>query len=314
MVRRTEGRSRLVAAVPAGGSAGPLLSVLGSLRLPGEPAVHRGSDHRIRSVPPPGEWRDRVAEAVASIRAGAMSKVVLARAVDLDTGAPIDPFELAARLRSRYPASRVFGWSTGSRAFVGATPELLMATNGRRFTTRPLAGSAPRGHDADEDRRFSDRLLASPKDRAEHALVVDDILARLRNLVDGIDVPPVPVVERFATVQHLSTPITGTSDAGILELVSAIHPTPAVGGSPTVDALAFIDKIEGFDRGWYAGGIGWADPTGNGEIALALRSALIANGSARLFAGNGIVAESSAQAELEETRLKLRPMLDLLTG
>ncbi len=313
-VRRSEGRSRLMAAIPAGGSAHSLLSVLGAMRAPGEPSPHRGSDHRVRSVPPPGEWQDRVAEAVAAIRAGVLSKVVLARAVDLDTGSPIDPFDLVARLRSRYPSSRVFGWSTGSRAFVGATPELLLIKEGRRFSTRPLAGSAPRGHDPDEDRRLADRLLASSKDRSEHALVVEDIAARLQPLADSIDIPPLPVVERFATVSHLSTPITGTSAARLFDLVAAIHPTPAVGGSPTADALAFIDKIEGFDRGWYAGGIGWADPAGNGEVGLALRSALITNGSARLYAGNGIVADSSAQEELEETRLKLRPMLDLLTG
>jgi isochorismate synthase len=311
-VRRVEGRSRLIAALPAGGSPGVLLSLLGTLRRPEEPAVHHGADHRVRPVPTPDEWRDRVAETVAAIRSGLLDKVVLARALDLETGTPIEPFELVARLRSRYPESRIFGWAAGAAAFVGATPELLVARTGRRFHTTPLAGSVRRGADVDEDRRLADRLLASDKDRSEHAMVVDEIVARLQPISDTLDVPPGPVVERFATVQHLATRITGTGPAGLLGLVDALHPTPAVAGTPTADALAFIDKVEAVDRGWYAGGIGWADRNGDGEISLALRSALLQGGTARLFAGNGIVAGSSAEAELEETRLKLRPLLDLL--
>jgi isochorismate synthase len=313
-VRRAEGRSRLIVAVPAGGSAGTVLSLLGALRAPGEPTSHRGTDHHLRSIPPPETWRDLVAESVGAIRSGVLGKLVLSRAVDLVTGVPIEPFELVARLRSRYPASRVFGWSTGSRAFVGASPELLVSRESSRLSTTPLAGSAPRGSTADEDRRLGDRLLASPKERAEHTLVVDDIVGRLRPLATGLDVPPGPEVHRFATVQHLATRITGTTSASLLELVDALHPTPAVGGFPSTEALAFIDKVEGIDRGWYAGGIGWADGAGNGEISLALRCALLHEDTARLFAGNGIVAASSAAAELEETRLKLRPMLDLLAG
>jgi isochorismate synthase len=254
-----------------------------------------------------------VSETVAAIRSGLLDKAVLARALDLETGAPIEPFELVARLRSRYPESRVFGWAAGASAFVGATPELLVARAGRRFHTTPLAGSVRRGGDVDEDRRLADRLLASDKDRSEHAMVVDEIVARLQPLAETLDVPPGPMVERFATVQHLATRITGTGPAGLLGLVDALHPTPAVAGTPTADALAFIDKVEALDRGWYAGGIGWADSGGDGEISLALRSALLRGGTARLYAGNGIVAGSMEDAELEETRLKLRPLLDLLT-
>jgi isochorismate synthase len=313
-VRRAEGRSRLIAAVPAGGSAGTLLSVLGTLRHPGEPAEHRGSEHRIRPLPDPEEWQDRVAEAVDVIRAGALDKVVLARVVDVDTGTPIDAYDLVARLRRRYPASRVFGWSTGSRSFVGASPELLIQRTGRRFATTPLAGSTRRGRDPDEDRELGDRLLSSEKDRVEHGLVVGHIVERLRAAAEGIDVPPAPVVRRFATVQHLATAITGSTDAELLGLAEVLHPTPAVAGLPAAEALAYIDKVESFDRGWYAGGIGWTDPSGSGELAVALRCALLDGDRARLFAGNGIVAGSSAMAELTETRLKLRAMLDLITG
>jgi isochorismate synthase len=312
-VRRLEGRSRLIVAVPPGGSAGSLLSALSSLRPPGGARTHRGTGHRVRSIPSPEEWRDRVAEAIAAIRDGSVQKLVLARSVELATGAPIEPFEVVSMLRSRYPASRVLGWSTGARSFVGASPELLVSRRGRRFTTVPLAGSVRRGATPDEDRLLSDRLLSSEKDRAEHALVVEHVAERLRPLAATLDVPPGPAVQRYATVQHLATPIHGSGDATVWELIDALHPTPAVGGSPGSDALAFIEKVEGFDRGWYAGGIGWADPSGDGEVALSLRCALVEGDRARLYAGNGIVAGSSAAAELEETRLKLRPMLDLLT-
>ncbi len=189
-----------------------------------------------------------------------------------------------------------------------------MAREAERFQLRPLAGSAPRGATADEDRRLGDGLLASEKDRLEHAIVVDDAVARLEPLSTGISRPAHPIVDRLPTVQHLATPITGTTSARILELVGAVHPTAAVGGSPRAEALGFIDKQEGIDRGWYAGGIGWIDPDGDGDLAVALRCALVRGGHATVYAGNGIVAGSDPDRELAETRLKLRPMLELLTG
>ena len=156
-------------------------------------------------------------------------------------------------------------------------------------------------------------MLASDKDRSEHSLVVDDIAVRLRPFAETLDVPVEPLLERFATVQHLATPITGTGDVRMLRLIEALHPTPAVGGTPRSEAMAFIAKIEGIDRGWYSGGIGWADPRGDGEVSVALRCALTRGDEAVLFAGNGIVAGSDPVAEVEETRLKFRPLLDLLT-
>jgi isochorismate synthase len=314
MVTRIAGRSRLTVAVAPGGTSAAVRTVLGALRPPGPAKPHPGEDHRVRSIPPPEEWREGLSEAVAMLRAGAAAKVVLARSLQLETGRPIEPFELAARLRDRYPASRTFAFQIGHSAFLGATPEMLASRRGRRFQSVPLAGSAPRGADPEADRRQGDRLLGSRKDRAEHQFVVDEVVARLRPLAETLDVPPEPLVARFATVQHLATTVTGTGTARLLSLVSALHPTPAVAGAPTTDALAIIDKLERVDRGWYAGGVGWGSPGGDGEVAVALRCALVQDGTARLYAGGGIVAESVPQAELEETRLKFRPMLDLLTG
>lgn len=158
--------------------------------------------------------------------------------------------------------------------------------------------------------------MRSPKDRIEHRLVVDDVVGRLEPFVDHLEVPTNPSLKRMATVQHLSTPVHGTLSAPkpVLELVDALHPTPAVGGTPRGQATSFIEKMEGFDRGWYAGGIGWVDGAGDGEFAIALRCGLIEGTQAHIFAGAGIVADSDPEAELLETRLKLRPLLELLAA
>jgi isochorismate synthase EntC len=159
-------------------------------------------------------------------------------------------------------------------------------------------------------------LLASAKDRGEHALVVDDIAARLRPLTDALVVPEAPSLRRITTVQHLSTEITGRMANGtsLFDLVAGLHPTPAVGGTPRAEAMAFIDKVEGMDRGWYSGGVGWVGPEGDGDVAIALRCGLLSGHTGRLYAGNGIVSESEAEAELVETRWKFRPLFNLLTA
>lgn len=313
-VVRRGGRSRLIVAVPAGGNPTMTLAALGSLRTPAAVPELRAPELVVEAVPPVDDWRDEVAEAVAAIRGGAMDKVVLARSLRVRTGGALDGASLAAGLRDRYRGCRVFLWQRGEASFVGASPELLVNREGTRFETRPLAGSARRGDDPVEDRRIGDQLLSSEKDLEEHRLVVEDVVERLRPVVASIDRPGHPVLERFSTVQHLATPIAGATDARLLELAQAVHPTPAVAGSPRAEALAFIDKVEAVDRGWYSGLVGWADRTGDGELALSLRCALVRDGSATLFAGNGIVAASDPQTEVQETRLKLRPMLDLLAG
>jgi isochorismate synthase len=195
-------------------------------------------------------------------------------------------------------------------------PELLVRSTGGAVTSNPLAGTAPRGEGEAEDRSLAEALMRSEKDRIEHRYVVDDVADRLAPHSDDLVVPTEPSLKRMATVQHLSTRITGTTRTGVhvLELVDALHPTPAVGGTPRDPALAFIEKVEPFDRGWYTGGVGWIDGAGDGEFAIGLRCGLLEGTNAHVFAGAGIVADSNPDAELLETRLKFRPMLELLAA
>jgi len=313
-VRRSSGRSRLRVALPPGVGRRLLLGGLGALNRPEPAAEMRGHDHSVESRPPAEQWQQQVAETVGAIQAGGPSKVVLARSVHVVLDQPVDGFDLAALLRDRFPGSRVYGWQSGASTFVGASPELLVARAGRWFQTRPLAGSAARGADAQEDRRLGDGLLASVKDRAEHRFVVDDVVDRLRPFAETLDRPPAPVVGKYTGVQHLATPIVGTTSARLLDLTAALHPTAAVAGVPRNQALAHIEKAEDIDRGWYAGGVGWANADGDGEIAAALRCALVQEERVIFYAGNGIVADSDPHDEVEETRLKLRPLVDLLTA
>ena len=312
-VARVGGRSSLTVAVRPGSDGRLLLGLLSALRTPGSVVEEHEVDHTVESRPMPDDWRDLVAEAVASIGAGVLEKVVLARTVLVHTPHPLRSFDLVAQLRGRYPGCRIFGWQQGDSTFVGASPEVLITRDGERLQLSPLAGSGPRGVDADDDRRLGDALLSSVKDRLEHSIVVEDAVRRLQPVATGITHPSDPVLHRFATVQHLATPITGITDRRVLELAAVLHPTAAVGGSPQTEALAFIAKQEGIDRGWYSGGIGWIEPDGDGELAVALRCALVRGDRATIYAGNGIVEGSDPGEELVETRLKLRPMLDLLT-
>ncbi len=312
-VVRVGGRSSLTVAIRPGSDGRLLLGLLSALRAPGIVVEEHEVDHKVESRPMPDDWRDLVAEAVASIGAGLFEKVVLARTVLVHTPYPLRSFDLVSQLRARYPGCRIFGWQQGDSTFMGASPEVLVTRDGERFQLSPLAGSGPRGDDADDDRRLGDALLSSVKDRLEHSIVVEDAVRRLEPVGKGITHPSDPVLHRFATVQHLATPITGTTDRRILELAAVLHPTAAVGGSPQAEALAFIAKQEGIDRGWYSGGIGWIEPDGDGELAIALRCAIVRGDRAIIYAGNGIVEGSLPDEELIETRLKLRPMLDLLT-
>jgi isochorismate synthase len=243
-----------------------------------------------------------------------LRKVVLSRSVIVRADVAAVPIDLTARLRSSYPGCFTFGWQEGDAAFIGASPELLVERTGHLMRSQPLAGSAPRGEGEDEDRAIGEALMASGKDRFEHRVVVDDIVARLQPVAHRVTAPSVPSLLKMANVQHLASEITAEpdEDRSVVELAGAIHPTPAVAGLPLDEALAFIQKAESIDRGWFAGGIGWADGRGDGQIAVALRCALIRGATAHLFAGAGIVAGSQPEREIEETRLKFRPLLNLL--
>lgn len=257
------------------------------------------------------EWAGAVAAITAAIAARRIEKAVLAREVVVRAREQIDETAVLARLRDGYPGCTVFSFRRGPACFVGATPEQLVRVEGRSVHATCVAGSARRGADAADDEAAGRALLADGKERREHQLVVDMIAASLAPLCDRLDVPAEPVLMRMPNVQHLYTPVQGTltGDVGVLELVERLHPTPAVGGMPREEALALIHRHETFDRGWYAGPVGWVGASGDGEFAVALRSGLVTGREARLFAGCGIVAGSDPQREYEESILKLRPML-----
>jgi salicylate biosynthesis isochorismate synthase len=309
-VTRDRSGSRLRLAIPAGASPETVLTAAATLRSPGPPTAPAVSGDP-RAVPSVAMWVRGVEETTAAIRGGRLSKVVLARTLEVTLDRAADPFDLVALLGSRCPHCHRYGWQAGPAAFVGATPELLVSRAGEWFEARPLAGSARRGADPDEDRRLGEGLLASAKDRAEHAFAADEVTAALRPLALTLERPPGPRLERLPGVQHLATPIRGTTEARLLQLVAALHPTPAVGGVPRGPALAHLARLEGFDRGWFAGGVGWADGAGNGEVAVALRCARMRGGEATLYAGAGIVAGSDAAAEAAETDLKMGLVLGL---
>ncbi|MEX1207579.1 MAG: isochorismate synthase [Acidimicrobiia bacterium] len=311
-VVRRAGKSRLWIALPPGAEGHLLLTLAATLKAPPPIPEESATENTVEARPTPTDWLGLVDEALAAIKAGSMQKVVLARSVAVTAAVALAAFDLVSELRDRYPECHVFGWQEGEAVFIGASPELLVARDGQNFHLAPLAGSAARGSDAEDDRRLGDDLLGSAKNREEHELVVADAMQRLRPITTTLERSPTPVLHRFATVQHLATSIRGTTDSRLLELADALHPTPAVAGTPRADALAFIEKMEGIDRGWYSGGIGWADASGTGELALGLRSALIRGPHAIAYAGNGIVAGSDPATELEETRLKLRPMVEAL--
>jgi isochorismate synthase len=314
VVRRGR-ESRLVVAVPPGRAAHDVLELLLGLMAAPPLRGFEAADHIVESRPSPAAWRESVSDAMSAIRAGSLEKVGLARSISVRTDIPARPFDLVSELRNGYPYSFAFGWQEGDSVFVGASPELLVATQGLELRANPLAGSAARGTDDQEDIRLGHALAASRKDGREHRFVVEDMRARLEPLTDELTVPD-PVLRKFPTVQHLSTEITGrlSRPQSVIELADVLHPTPAVGGTPRDESLLFLDKIEEIDRGWYAGGIGWRDGSGDGEIAIALRCGLLRGSTAYLYAGAGIVADSDPVAELFETRLKFRPMLDLLSA
>lgn len=314
-ISKGAGQTRLVLAVPPGAAAAPLLDTLRGLDVPGEPPPPDPGVHTVESVPSTVQWQSEVAEAVGAINEGSFEKVVLARSVLVHSERGADPYGLVHHLGVANPSSFIFAIVVGASAFVGASPELLLAQSGRGINVNPLAGSARRGK-GDDDTTVGQQLLESEKNREEHAIVVDDLVTRLAGLTTGLDYPDQPSLRRMATVQHLSTEITGVLAEGVstFDVLASIHPTPAVGGTPREEALAFIDKAEGMDRGWYSGGVGWVDPTGSAQVALALRCALVNGTTARLYAGNGIVAESDPAAELVETRLKFQPLVNLLAA
>jgi isochorismate synthase len=274
---------------------------------------------QLRPDPEPDEYAAAVARAVERIRSGELRKVVLARTMLVNADRTLDPKQLLWRLRAVDADCYAFAAPqsnavTGS-VLVGATPELLLRRRGRLVEATPLAGSSQRFGDAERDRASADRLFRSGKDREEHEVVVQDVRRILDAFCDDLAHPHEPELLGTANVWHLATPFRGRlHDPSVtaLELVAALHPTPAVCGSPRETAREALEDLEPIERGGYAGPVGWMDANGDGEWAIALRCAEITGSMARLFAGAGIVADSEPDAELDETERKFRALLDAL--
>jgi isochorismate synthase len=270
---------------------------------------------QITEVPTPAAYVDAVDTAVDLLRESDLRKVVLARTVRVDAGRTLDPRSLVHRLRAVDPDAYTFAAPTNDGVIVGASPELLVSRRGRDVRSNPLAGSAPRSGDPEEDRANGEALAASSKEREEHEIVVDAVAETLGALCERLTWDPEPVLRETPNVWHLSTRFHGVlrdPAPTALDLVLALHPTPAVAGMPRGAALATIDRLEPFDRDRYAGPVGWIDANGDGEWAIALRCAELVGDRATLFAGAGIVAGSDPEAELDETERKFQAFLDAL--
>lgn len=283
----------------------------------GEGARRPGS-YLVQPVPQPQDYAEAVGEAVRQIKAGKLSKVVLARTLALAGEEPVDVQGLLGRLARHNAHGYTFAVRLpGSRpgTLLGASPELLISRRGLQVRSNPLAGSAARAADAAEDARRGQALLASTKDLHEHQIVADAVAAGLRPHCRTLAVPAGPSLIHTATMWHLSSDIRGElADAGIgtLRLAAGLHPTPAVCGHPSAAAFDLIGRLDAFDRGFYTGLVGWCDADGNGEWVVTLRCAEVQDNRMRLFAGAGIVADSDPQGEVAETEAKFKTMLNAL--
>jgi salicylate biosynthesis isochorismate synthase/menaquinone-specific isochorismate synthase len=275
---------------------------------------HPTSHAEIRSARPPGDFEAAVSAATARIEAGEMSKVVLAREVVVSAGAAHDPAALFGAMREQFPACFCFCVGTPEAAFIGASPELLVRRSGASVSTVALAGSTRRSSDPAVDDHLGEQLLRSDKDRREQRIVSERIVRALRPHAVWVEAAAEPKIVKVANIQHLATPVIAqlAEPHSAIELAGMLHPTPAVGGEPWPKAAGAIAELEGMDRGWYAGPVGWMDATEDGEFCVALRSALLRDREAHLFAGVGVVAGSDPAAELAETEVKLQALLPLL--
>lgn len=281
------------------------------LRLPVPAPLAPPRQITVASAMEPDDWCALVERATKVLTEGAMVKVVLAREVAVSGDRPFDRVAVLDRLRTTFPGCHVL--SIGR--LVCASPELLVSRAGDTVRSHPMAGTAPRGGDPTTDQRLAASLLASTKDRAEHQITIDMVHDTLLPWCSYLDYEAEPSVVPVANLQHLATLVEGRLShptPSVLELVAALHPTPAVSGWPRDAAIDWIGAHEGFDRGLYAGTAGWADGRGNGAWAVSLRMAELAGATARVVAGNGIVSDSDPLTELAETRVKLQALLGAL--
>lgn len=270
----------------------------------------RAQEFNVRPLTPVDRYLAAVTAARDAVRSGALTKAVIAREVEVTSPEPIDVHAVLLRLKAMFGRSYRYSYD----GFIGASPELLVEVQGNEVRSHPLAGTTPRTGDPDTDRRAADELLASEKNQIEHRVVIDMIHDTLLPWCSYLDWEPEPSIVTVANVQHLGTAMEGhLSDPrpNVLELVTALSPTPALGGFPRAEALELIARTEGFTRGRYGGAVGWVNAAGDGTWAVAIRCAELSadRRTARLVAGGGIVADSEPLAELAETQAKLQAML-----
>jgi isochorismate synthase len=270
---------------------------------------------RVSSAAPPEHFESAIERAVERIARGELRKVVLAREVRVHSPVEISPGAVFDGLRVGFPSCYCYLVGSPELAFVGASPELLVRRDGQRVQTVALAGTRRRSADPAVDSHLGEQLLQSPKDREEQAIVTRRIKSALGPVSVWVTAADEPVLVKVLNVQHLGTPIRAqlAEPLPVVEVVSRLHPTPAVGGEPAAAALPLIPALEGLDRGWYAGPVGWSDMYEDGEFCVALRCALLRGRVAHLYAGEGIVRDSVPSEELAANEAKLQALLPLLT-
>jgi salicylate biosynthesis isochorismate synthase len=270
---------------------------------------------RVASAAPAEHFASAVTRAVERIGAGELTKVVLAREVRVHAAGAIDPAPVYDGLRAGFPACFCYLVGTPELTFLGASPELLARREGQRVQTVALAGTRRRSADPSVDSHLGEQLMQSAKDREEQAIVTRRIMRTLEPVSVWVTSADEPVLVKVMNVQHLATPIRAqlAEPLPAVEVAGLLHPTPAVGGEPRSAALPLIPALEGLDRGWYAGPIGWTDLFDDGEFCVALRCALLRGNVAHLYAGEGIVVDSDPAQELEANEAKLQALLPLLT-
>ncbi|MFI8416736.1 isochorismate synthase [Serratia sp. NPDC078593] len=263
-------------------------------------------------LPPQVPFMQMVSDAVAVTRTDKLDKVVLSRLLEIETVQPVDRQALMARIIAQNPNGFHFHVPLEEGALLGASPELLLRKSGAQFYSNPLAGSARRDVDPQRDRDISQQLLASSKDHYEHRFVTEGMRAVLADRCRYLNIPSTPELLSTTTLWHLSTPIDGEVDSrkeNALSLACLLHPTPALCGTPTPVARELISALEPFERGLFGGIVGWCDAEGNGEWVVTIRCGTVNGKQVRLFAGAGIVQDSSPESEWHETGTKLSTIL-----
>ena len=270
---------------------------------------------RVASAAPPEHFESAIERAVERIASGELRKVVLAREVRVHAPGEIDPAVVFDGLRQGFPSCYCYLVGTPELAFLGASPELLARRDGQRVQTVALAGTRRRSADPAVDSHLGEQLMQSPKDREEQAIVTRRITRALEPVSVWVTAADEPVLVKVLNVQHLGTPIRAqlAEPLPLVQVAELLHPTPAVGGEPAAKALPLIPALEGLDRGWYAGPVGWTDLSDDGEFCVALRCALLRGRVAHLYAGEGIVRDSVPAEELAANEAKLQALLPLLT-